>query len=98
MVEESIGVVEYIPLADGVVVVVVAEGIQCPIGDVFFAVAAVFVVGVEGEGYEKMLLYLTKCLVDCLFFLQCHFFRFQQFQLFNAVFICWTVFTYILSF
>ena len=47
MVEERVGVVEDVPLGDGVVVVVFAEGVKCPIGDVLFAVGAFLVVGVE---------------------------------------------------
>ena len=56
--EEGVGVVEYVPLADTGVVVVCAEGIKCPIGDVLCAVAAVFVIGVE----RKRLCFLSLTL------------------------------------
>ena len=46
--QESVVVVEDVPFGDGVVLVVGSELRQCPIGDVFAAVCAVFVVGVEG--------------------------------------------------
>ena len=49
MVQHAVDVVEDVPLADGVVAVVVAELLQGPVGDVLAAVAAVFVVDVEGE-------------------------------------------------
>ena len=47
--QQAVDVVEDIPLGDGVVAVVGAEAVQRPGGDVFAAVAAVLVVGVEGE-------------------------------------------------
>ena len=49
MVQQAIDVIEDIPFADGGVVVVGAELIDRPIGNILAAVAAVFVVGVEGE-------------------------------------------------
>ena len=47
--QQPVDVVEDIPLADLVVAVVGAEAVQRPAGDIFAAVAAVLVVGVEGE-------------------------------------------------
>ena len=47
--EEAVDVVEDVPLGDGVVAVVGAEAIEGPVGDVFAAVGAVLVVGVQGE-------------------------------------------------
>ena len=49
MMQESVGIVEDVPFCDGVVVVMGTEVCQCPIGDVFTAVCAVLVVGVEGK-------------------------------------------------
>ena len=45
--QESVGIVEDVPFGEGVVLVVGSEVCQCPIGDVFTSVCAVFVVGVE---------------------------------------------------
>ena len=47
--QESVVVVEDVPFGDGVILVVRAELRQCPIGDVFAAVCAVLLVGVERE-------------------------------------------------
>ena len=47
--QESVIIVEDVPLGDSVILVVRSEFGQCPIGDVFAAVRAVFVVGVKGE-------------------------------------------------
>ena len=47
--QETVVVVEDVPLGDSVVAVVVSEFRQCPIGDVLLSVGAVLVVGVEGE-------------------------------------------------
>ena len=49
MVQQGVNVVENIPLADRLVAVMLLELFQRPIGDVFAAVAAVFIVDVEGE-------------------------------------------------
>ena len=49
MVEQTVDVVEDIPFADGWVAVVAAELVEGVVGDVLAAVAAVFVVCVEGE-------------------------------------------------
>ena len=49
MVQEPVGVVKDVPLGDGVIAVMRLEFCQCPIGDVFAAVCAVFVIGVEWE-------------------------------------------------
>ena len=50
MVQESVVIVEDVPLGDGLIVVVGSEFRQCPIGDVLLAVCAVLIVGIEGEG------------------------------------------------
>ena len=49
VVQEPVGIVENLPLADGIVAVVRAELLQRPVGDVFSAVRAIFIVDVEGE-------------------------------------------------
>ena len=49
MMQESVVIVEDVPLGDGVVCVMRLKFCQCPIGDVFAAVCAVFVVSVERE-------------------------------------------------
>ena len=49
MVQDAVDVIEDVPLGDFLVAVVLAEVLQGPIGDVLAAVAAVFVVDVEGE-------------------------------------------------
>ena len=54
VVQQAVDVVEDIPLGDGVVAVVGAEAVHRPVGDVFAAVAAVLVVGVEGEALESI--------------------------------------------
>ena len=52
--QQAVDVVEDIPLGDGVVAVVGAEAVEGPVGDVFAAVAAVLVVGVEGEALKAV--------------------------------------------
>ena len=54
MVQQAVDVVEDVPLADRVVAVLGAELRQRPVGDVLAAVAAVLVVGVEGEALESI--------------------------------------------
>ena len=49
MVQEGVDVMEDVPLGDGVIVVMGAELLQGPVGEVFPAVGAVFGVDVEGE-------------------------------------------------
>ena len=49
MMQDAVVIVEDVPLADGVVFVVRAELRQCPIGDIFAAICAILVVGVEGK-------------------------------------------------
>ena len=49
MMQDAVVIVEDVPLGDGVVFVVRAELRQCPIGDVFAAICATFVVGVKRE-------------------------------------------------
>ena len=49
MMEQGVGVVEDGPFVDGVVLVMRAELGQGPVRDVLAAVAAILVVGVEGE-------------------------------------------------
>jgi hypothetical protein len=49
MMQDAVDVVENVPLADLLVVVVLAEMLQRPIGDVLPPVRAVFVVDVERE-------------------------------------------------
>ena len=54
VVQQAVDVVEDVPLGYGVVAVVGAEAVQRPVGDVLAAVAAVLVVGVEGEALEAI--------------------------------------------
>ena len=49
MVQQGVDIMEDVPLGDGVIVVMGAELLQGPVGEVFPAVGAVFGVGVEGE-------------------------------------------------
>ena len=50
MVQETVVIVEDVPLGDGVIAVMGSEFRQHPIGDVLLPVGAVLVVGVKGEG------------------------------------------------
>ena len=45
---------EDVPLRDGVIAVVFSEFCQCPIGDVFLAVCAVLIVGVERKALKTV--------------------------------------------
>ena len=49
VVQEAVGIVEDVPLGDGVIAVVVSEFRQRPIGYILLAVCAVLIVGVEVE-------------------------------------------------
>ena len=49
MMQDSVDVVEDVPLGNVPVMVVRAEFVERPVGDVLAAVGAIFVVGVEGE-------------------------------------------------
>ena len=60
VVQEAVDVMEDVPLADRVVLVMRAEPRQRPVGDVFAAVAAVLVVGVEGEALGAALLVVAS--------------------------------------
>ena len=53
--QEAIGIVEDVPLGDGIVSVVGSEVCQCPIADIFLAVCAVLVVGVERKALRTTL-------------------------------------------
>ena len=49
MVQQPVHVVEDVPLGDGIVPVLLAEGLQRPVRNVFPPIRAVFVVNIEGE-------------------------------------------------
>ena len=55
MMQDAVVIVEDVPLGDGVVFVVRAELRQCPIGDVFAAICAIFVVDVKREALRTTL-------------------------------------------
>ena len=55
MVQDAIRIVEDVPLGDGIVAVMHAEVLQRPIGNVFAAVSAIFIVDVEGEALRGTL-------------------------------------------
>ena len=54
MMQHAIDIIKDIPFADGRVVIAAAELLQCPVGDVFFAAAALFVIGVEREALKTV--------------------------------------------
>ena len=54
MVQDTVGVVEDVPLADGIITVVFAECCECPIGDVLLTVCAILIVGIEGEALRTI--------------------------------------------
>jgi hypothetical protein len=55
MMQHTVHVIEDVPFGDRVVPVVGAELSECPIGDVFAAVGAVFGLGVEGKALRVAL-------------------------------------------
>ena len=47
--QEGVSIVEDVPLGYGIIIVVVSEFGQCPIGDVLSAIRAILVIGVKGK-------------------------------------------------